>query len=86
MERDEVESAAKLVLMGVTLVAVFLVIGTGNWGADAGFAPTERSVAPYTDFATDLFVNHGFELVLTALIIAAATLGGLQIAREEEFD
>jgi hypothetical protein len=40
----------------------------------------------YDDFATDLFVNHGFELVVAALIIAAATLGGLQIAREEEYD
>jgi NADH:ubiquinone oxidoreductase subunit 6 (subunit J) len=86
MERDEVEAAAKLTLMIVTISALFLVIGTGNWGPDAGYAPSERSVAPYTEFAKDLFVQHGFELVLAALIIAAATLGGLQIAREEEYD
>jgi len=62
------------------------VIGTGSWGADAGYATTDRSYAPYQQFAKDLFDHHGFELVLSALIIAAATLGGLQIAREEEFD
>jgi NADH:ubiquinone oxidoreductase subunit 6 (subunit J) len=74
------------VLIAVTLAALFLVIGTGSWGPDAGFAPSERSNAPYADFARDLFDNHGFELILSALIIAAAALGGLQIAREEEYD
>jgi NADH:ubiquinone oxidoreductase subunit 6 (subunit J) len=82
----ERESASKLVLVGVALAALFLVIGSSDWGASGGFAPTERSNAAYTDFARDLFDNHGFELVIAALIIAAAALGGLQIAREEEFD
>jgi len=62
------------------------VIGSGDWGAASGYAPTERSNAAYTDFAQDLFQNHGFELVVASLIIAAAALGGLQIAREEDFD
>jgi len=62
------------------------VIGTGSWGAEAGYATTDNTYAPYQDFARDLFQHHGLELVLSALIIAAATLGGLQIAREEEFD
>lgn len=86
MKLSEIDAAAKFVLIGVTLVALFLVIGTGNWGASAGFGPTARSNAAYDAFARDLFDNHGFELVLAALIIAAAALGGLQIAREEEFD
>jgi NADH:ubiquinone oxidoreductase subunit 6 (subunit J) len=86
MQRGEIESAGKFVLIGIAVVALFLVIGTGNWGADDGYAPTERTYAPYTDFARDLFDHHGFELVLAALIIFAATLGGLQIAREEEYD
>ena len=86
MRIAELESTSKLVLVGVTLAALFLVIGSADWGASGGFAPSERSNAPYADFARDLFDNHGFELVLSALIIAAAALGGLQIAREEEFD
>ncbi len=86
MNVTERESASKLVLVGITLVALFLVIGSSDWGASAGFAPSERSNAAYTDFARDLFDNHGFELIVAALIIAAAALGGLQIAREEEYD
>ena len=86
MKLGEIDSVAKFILVGVTLVVLFLVIGSGNWGASAGFQPTERSNAAYTDFARDLFDHHGFELVIAALIIAAAALGGLQIAREEEFD
>ena len=86
VERGEIESAAKFVLIAITVGSLFLVIGTGSWGADAGYATTDRSYAPYQQFAKDLFDHHGFELVLSALIIAAATLGGLQIAREEEFD
>lgn len=86
MRIAERESAWKLVLVGITLVALFLVIGSSDWGAAGGFAPTERSNAAYGDFARDLFDNHGFELVVSALIIAAAALGGLQIAREEEYD
>lgn len=73
-------------LIAITVTALFLVIATGDWGASNGFVPTERSNAAYTDFARDLFDNHGFELVVAALIIAAAALGGLQIAREEEYD
>ena len=86
MKLGEVESVSKLVLIGLVVVTLFLVIGSGDWGASNGFAPTERSNAPYTDFARDLFDHHGFELVIAALIIAAAALGGLQIAREEEYD
>ena len=82
----EMESAGKLVLMGVTLTALFLVIGSGNWAAADGYAATERANAPYADFARDLFENHGFELAISALIIAGAALGGLQIAREEDYD
>lgn len=86
MKTAELESASKLVLVAITLGALFLVIGSADWGASGGFAPTERSNAAYTDFARDLFDNHGFELVVSSLIIAAAALGGLQIAREEEYD
>ncbi len=82
----EIESSAKFVLIGVTLVALFLVIGSGDWGGNEGYLATERSNAAYADFARDLFENHGFELAISALIIAAAALGGLQIAREEEYD
>lgn len=76
----------KIALIGITLVALFLVLGSGHWGAVDGYAATERGNAAYGDFARDLFENHGFELAITALIIAGAALGGLQIAREEDFD
>ena len=80
------ESIGKLLLVGTALLALLLVIGSGGWGASEGFVPTDRSNAPYAGFAADLFQNHGFELALSALIIAGAALGGLQIAREEEYD
>jgi len=86
VERPEIETAAKVILAGIAIAALFLIIAEGDWSAGAGFAPSDRSNVAYDDFATDLFVNHGFELVVAALIIAAATLGGLQIAREEEYD
>jgi len=73
-------------MAGLAVVALFLVISTGSWGPEAGFAPTERSTSAYDDFAVELFVTHGFELVILALIIAAAVLGGLQIAREEDYE
>ena len=82
----EPESIGKFLLIGLTVVLLFLVIGSGNWGPGAGYAATERANSPYADFARDLFENHGFELAITALIIAGAALGGLQIAREEEYD
>lgn len=86
MQRPEVETAAKLTVVTLAIVALVLVIGTGDWGPDAGFAPTDRSNSQYEDFALELFVGHGFELVILALIIAAAVIGGLQIAREEEYE
>jgi NADH:ubiquinone oxidoreductase subunit 6 (subunit J) len=86
MERPELETATKVTIAAVALVALFLVISTGTWGPEAGFAPTERSNSAYDDFATELFVTHGFELVILSTIIAAAVLGGLQIAREEEYE
>ena len=86
MKLGEAESAGKLALILIVVTVLFLVIGSGDWGAGNGFAVSDRSVAPYGDFARDLFDHHGFELVLAALIIAAAALGGLQIAREEEYD
>ncbi len=86
MKLGEAESASKLALVALVVVALFLVIASGDWGAGNGFPVTERSTATYGDFARDLFDHHGFELVVAALIIAAAALGGLQIAREEEYD
>ena len=82
----EVESVGKLILIGLALVTLFLVIGSGNFGAADGFAPTDRANSDYKGFARDLFENHGFELTISALIIAGAALGGLQIAREEDSD
>ena len=82
----ETESVGKMALVGIALVALFLVIGSGGWGAAQGYDATDRANSPYADFARDLFQNHGFELTLAALIIAGAALGGLQIAREEEYD
>ena len=76
----------KLALVGIALIALFLVIGSGGWGAAQGFDATDRANSPYADFARDLFEKHGFELTLSALIIAGAALGGLQIAREEDYD
>jgi hypothetical protein len=86
MKHGEAESASKLALIFIVVAVLFLVIGSGDWGAGNGFDVTERSTAAYGDFARDLFDHHGFELVIAALIIAAAALGGLQIAREEEYD
>ncbi len=86
MEKPEMETAVKLTLAGLAVVALFLVISTGTWGPEAGFAPTDRSNSAYDEFALELFVDHGFELVILALIIAAAVIGGLQIAREEEYE
>jgi NADH:ubiquinone oxidoreductase subunit 6 (subunit J) len=86
MRVAEAESVGKVVLVGVALTALFLVIGSGDWGEASGYGPTDRANAPYTAFARDLFENHGFELTIASLIIAAAALGGLQIAREEEYD
>ncbi len=77
---------AKFTLAGFAAIALFLVIGTGTWGPEAGFAATDRSNSAYDDLAVELFVNHGFELVILALIIASAVLGGLQIAREEDYE
>ena len=76
----------KLIVVGSALVALFLVIGSGSWTGGDGFVATDRGNAAYGDFARDLFEHHGFELALSALIIAGAALGGLQIAREEEYD
>lgn len=86
MRRPELETIAKLTVVALALVVLLLVIGTGDWGADSGFAPTDRSNSQYDEFALELFVSHGFELVILALIIAAAVIGGLQIAREEEYE
>lgn len=85
-ERQEFEAWAKFSLVVAAVAALFLVIASGSWGASSGYYTTDRSTPPFTDFVRDLFVNHGVELLLAALIIAAAALGGLQIAREEEYD
>jgi NADH:ubiquinone oxidoreductase subunit 6 (subunit J) len=86
VQRPEWETAAKLTLAVVAAVVLILVISSSSWGPDQGFAPTDRSNSQYDEFAADLFVNHGFELVIMALIIAAAVIGGLQIAREEDYE
>ncbi len=86
MERPETETIAKVIVAGLALVFLLFVISSGTWGPEAGFAPTERSNSQYDDFAMELFVTHGFELVILALIIAAAVIGGLQIAREEDYE
>ncbi|MGQ9583431.1 MAG: hypothetical protein ACUVV6_07970, partial [Thermoplasmatota archaeon] len=74
---------AKVLLSLFFMTLTLLLLSQAPW---AGEAATESQNQTTTQLAEALFEGHGASLVILSLVMGAATIGGLYLAREDPLD